>query len=207
MLRQYIFTNLYERLGTRPFLSPLERRWAAFQLLHAVSQLHSHGACHGDIKCENVLVTSWGWVLLSDMAPYKPSYLPADNPADFSFFFDTGGRRRCYLAPERLYEGAASAAAAASAPLQAEMVRFAGARFADNRRLPCVWLPCWCGRYRDPQGCCNRPYESLLAMENCWRMQAAQQAFHVRIAGCFLPRLRHCRSAAGNVMHISCSVV
>ena len=23
--------------------------------------------------------------------------------ADFSFFFDTGGRRRCYIAPERLY--------------------------------------------------------------------------------------------------------
>jgi len=25
--------------------------------------------------------------------------------ADFSFFFDTGGRRRCYIAPERFYEG------------------------------------------------------------------------------------------------------
>ena len=30
----------------------------------------------------------------------KPTFLPLDNPADFSFFFDTGGRRRCYLAPE-----------------------------------------------------------------------------------------------------------
>jgi serine/threonine protein kinase len=34
--------------------------------------------------------------------------------ADFSFFFDTGGRRRCYLAPERFYE--ASSAAAAQGP-------------------------------------------------------------------------------------------
>jgi len=25
---------------------------------------------------------------------------PQIYPADFSFFFDTGGRRRCYLAPE-----------------------------------------------------------------------------------------------------------
>lgn len=24
--------------------------------------------------------------------------------ADFSFYFDTGGRRRCYIAPERFYE-------------------------------------------------------------------------------------------------------
>ena len=34
--------------------------------------------------------------------------------ADFSFFFDTGGRRRCYLAPERFYE--ASSAAGAEGP-------------------------------------------------------------------------------------------
>lgn len=31
--------------------------------------------------------------------------------ADFSFFFDTGGRRRCYLAPERFYEAQSTAAA------------------------------------------------------------------------------------------------
>jgi phosphoinositide-3-kinase regulatory subunit 4 len=30
--------------------------------------------------------------------------LPADNPADYSYFFDTGGRRRCYVAPERFQE-------------------------------------------------------------------------------------------------------
>lgn len=27
--------------------------------------------------------------------------------ADFSFFFDTGGWRRCYVAPERFYDSAA----------------------------------------------------------------------------------------------------
>ena len=26
-----------------------------------------------------------------------------DNPAYFSFFFDSSGRRTCYLAPERFY--------------------------------------------------------------------------------------------------------
>lgn len=56
------------------------QRWITFQLLHAVSQAHAHGVCHGDIKSENVMVTSWNWVLLTDFAPYKPTYLPADNP-------------------------------------------------------------------------------------------------------------------------------
>jgi phosphoinositide-3-kinase regulatory subunit 4 len=47
-------------------------------------------------------VTSWNWLYLSDFSSsFKPTYLPEDNPADFSFFFDTSGRRTCYLAPER----------------------------------------------------------------------------------------------------------
>lgn len=58
--------------------------------------------CHGDIKLENILVTSWHWVLLSDFASFKPTHLPEDNPADFSYFFDTSRRRTCYIAPERL---------------------------------------------------------------------------------------------------------
>ena len=35
---------------------------------------------HGDLKCENALVTSWSWVFLTDFASYKPTRLPADNP-------------------------------------------------------------------------------------------------------------------------------
>ncbi|KAJ3330622.1 Serine/threonine-protein kinase [Blyttiomyces sp. JEL0837] len=56
---------------------------------------------HGDIKTENILVTSWNWAYLSDYSSFKPIYLPEDNPADFSYFFDTSLRRTCYLAPER----------------------------------------------------------------------------------------------------------
>lgn len=44
--------------------------------------------------------------------------------ADFSFFFDTGGRRRCYVAPERFYTAdAANVASLSDAAIQPSMVR------------------------------------------------------------------------------------
>ena len=47
-------------------------------------------------------MTSWNWLYLTDFSSsFKKTYLPEDNPADFSFFFDISGRRTCYLAPER----------------------------------------------------------------------------------------------------------
>lgn len=47
-------------------------------------------------------MTSWNWLYLSDFSSsFKPTFLPEDNPADFSFYFDISGRRTCYLAPER----------------------------------------------------------------------------------------------------------
>ena len=70
-----------------PLSSPLQ------QVLCALEQMHSAGVCHGDIKTENILVTSWSWVLLADLASFKPVYVPVDNPADFNFFFDTSRRR------------------------------------------------------------------------------------------------------------------
>lgn len=40
---------------------------------------------------------------MTDFASYKPTFLPLDDPAAFSYFFDTSGRRTCYIAPERFY--------------------------------------------------------------------------------------------------------
>jgi serine/threonine protein kinase len=51
-------------------------------------QCHRAGVVHGDIKSNNVLVTSWNWLVLADFTGLKPAYLPEDNPADLSFFFD-----------------------------------------------------------------------------------------------------------------------
>ncbi|EFN54741.1 hypothetical protein CHLNCDRAFT_134632 [Chlorella variabilis] len=107
LVRQYLHANLAQRITTRPFLTLIEKRWIAYQLLLALAQCHERSVCHGDIKAENVALTSWDWAFLVDFAPYKPTLLPADNPADFSFFFDTSGRRKCCLAPERFYDPAA----------------------------------------------------------------------------------------------------
>jgi phosphoinositide-3-kinase regulatory subunit 4 len=101
MVRQYFASSLYDRFHTHPFLLPIEKKWLAYQLLTALKQMHALGVRHGDIKSENVLLTSWNWLLLADIAFYKPTFLPADNPHQYSFFFDTGSRRRCYVAPER----------------------------------------------------------------------------------------------------------
>uniref|UniRef100_A0A8D0L204 Phosphoinositide 3-kinase regulatory subunit 4 n=1 Tax=Sphenodon punctatus TaxID=8508 RepID=A0A8D0L204_SPHPU len=105
LFRQYVRDNLYDRISTRPFLNNIEKRWIAFQILTALDQAHKSGVRHGDIKTENVMVTSWNWVLLTDFASFKPTYLPEDNPADFNYFFDTSRRRTCYIAPERFVDG------------------------------------------------------------------------------------------------------
>jgi phosphoinositide-3-kinase, regulatory subunit 4 len=102
LVRQYLYSSLYDRMSTRPFLEDIEKKWLSFQLLCALRDCHARDVFHGDIKTENILVTSWNWLYLSDFSSsFKPTTLPDDNPADFSYYFDTAGRRTCYLAPER----------------------------------------------------------------------------------------------------------
>ncbi|ROT40626.1 phosphoinositide 3-kinase regulatory subunit 4 [Sodiomyces alkalinus F11] len=102
LVRQFLYNSLYDRMSTRPFLEDIEKKWLAFQLLCALRDCHARDIYHGDIKSENTLVTSWNWLYLADFSgPFKPVLLPDDNPADFSYYFDTSGRRTCYLAPER----------------------------------------------------------------------------------------------------------
>ncbi|XP_055904025.1 phosphoinositide 3-kinase regulatory subunit 4 [Eupeodes corollae] len=101
IMREFVKHSLYDRVSTRPFLTTLEKKWITFQILCALNQCHKQKICHGDIKLENILITSWNWILLSDFASFKPTYLPEDNPADYTYFFDTSRRRTCYIAPER----------------------------------------------------------------------------------------------------------
>ncbi|KAL2111613.1 hypothetical protein VUR80DRAFT_9745 [Thermomyces stellatus] len=102
LVRQFMYSSLYDRISTRPFLEDVEKKWLAFQLLCALRDCHARDVYHGDIKAQNVLVTSWNWLYLADFSsPFKPVMLPDDNPADFSYYFDTVGKRTCYIAPER----------------------------------------------------------------------------------------------------------
>lgn len=102
LVRQYLYSSLYDRLSTRPFLEDIEKKWLAFQLLCALRDCHAHDVYHGDIKTENVMVTSWNWLYLTDFTgSFKPVKLPDDNPSIYSYCFDQSGRRTGYIAPER----------------------------------------------------------------------------------------------------------
>ena len=128
LLRPHVHSTLRDRLESRPFLSTIEKNWIAHQILRALDGLHKAGIRHGHLTCENVGVTSWGWVLLTDVASYKPVSVPDDDPSDFIAHYQersagssataaaaaveggaTGGvgargeRQRCYLAPERFF--------------------------------------------------------------------------------------------------------
>jgi len=43
LVRQYLKDSLYDRVSTRPFLTMVEKKWIAFQLLVALQQAHKHG--------------------------------------------------------------------------------------------------------------------------------------------------------------------
>ncbi|KAH3668260.1 hypothetical protein OGAPHI_002014 [Ogataea philodendri] len=101
LIRPHIRYNLYDRISIRPFLEPIERKWIVYQILVALSKIHQQNVYHGDLKTENVLMTSWNWCVISDFAVFKPVYLPENNPSQFSFYFDTSQRHICYVAPER----------------------------------------------------------------------------------------------------------
>ena len=67
VIRQYIKYNLKQALYYLACTSDIEKKWICFQLLHGLNQMHSKEKCHGDIKPENILVTSKFSVFFSDI--------------------------------------------------------------------------------------------------------------------------------------------
>ena len=61
--------NLGERYARHPYMYVSD-------LSAMCVSLHCLQVCHGDIKSENVMLTSWNWVLLTDFANFKPAILP-----------------------------------------------------------------------------------------------------------------------------------
>ena len=107
--RQYFAFSLFDRVNVPPYLETIEKKWITYQLLHAVNQAHGTKLMdgtpivHGDIKTENIMVTSWNWIFLTDFNPFKPDSLPFDHPHKWNLFF-SDRRERCYVAPERFYK-------------------------------------------------------------------------------------------------------
>ena len=105
--RQYIQYNLKQALYYLTCSSEIEKKWICFQLLQGLYQIHSKLKCHGDIKPENILVTSKFSVFFSDISVCdisvcKPVYLIIENLQLYNnFFYCNSVDRACYLAPER----------------------------------------------------------------------------------------------------------
>jgi phosphoinositide-3-kinase regulatory subunit 4 len=93
LLRQHAHASLSDRLVSRPFLTSIEKNWIAYQLLRAMQSLHDAGVCHGHLTTENVLLTSWNWVLVADVGcqHYKPVRLPDDDPGPWIHWFEGRG--------------------------------------------------------------------------------------------------------------------
>lgn len=106
LIRQFFHTNLYDRLSIRPFWNESEKMFIVYQLLKCLEICHEHDIIHGDIKPENIMCTTSNWLILTDFSPFKPTSIPDDDPTDFQFYFDSMGRHRCYVAPERFFRRA-----------------------------------------------------------------------------------------------------
>lgn len=101
--RQYVYNSLREKMLNKiPSPSHVEKKWFIFQLLCAISQAHNKDYVHGDIKPDNILITSYNHVFLTDMVCYKPTYVKSDDLKRYNLYYgELENNQRCYFAPER----------------------------------------------------------------------------------------------------------
>ena len=105
LYRQYIGISLKERMYLMPYLTEMEKIWITFQLLYLFNNLDQMQIFHGDVKPENILLTSNLSAYLADFATYKPAYIYANDLGSYTYYFgsiSSDNLRGCYLSPERL---------------------------------------------------------------------------------------------------------
>ena len=62
-----------------PELTEQERRWITFQLLNVLSYMHSKQVAHNHLCPENIALTPWLWLKLTDLGSYRPFSLATIN--------------------------------------------------------------------------------------------------------------------------------
>ena len=104
--RQFVYFSLQEKIQNKiPKISETEKLWFVLQIMCGVSQIHQENMVHGDIKPENIVVTSYNQLFLTDLVSYKPSYVKADDLTNYNLYFgELNNNQRCYFAPERFVE-------------------------------------------------------------------------------------------------------
>ncbi|OII74652.1 protein kinase [Cryptosporidium ubiquitum] len=106
MWESTIKNKLYE-LSKINLLNAILKHWLEFQSLITVTQLHSLGLFHGDIKTENMLVNQLYTVKITDIAPWKPIFIDSSDLRFWTVFFENQNCNarsnvlRCNLSPER----------------------------------------------------------------------------------------------------------
>jgi len=123
LIRPHFYTTLSDRLASRPFLTHVEKLWVVYQLLHALDSMHGNvdkkrkpdPVVHGFLTTESVGLSSWNWVVLTDISSYKSrTALPDNDPSEYLYHIQelnqhrqgsdsTPREKRCYVAPERFY--------------------------------------------------------------------------------------------------------
>lgn len=102
IMREYIKFNLNDLQYHMNCVSEIEKKWVCLQLLQGLKQIFTKFKCHGDIKPNNILLSSKLSVFYSDISVYKPVYLPIEYLQSYnSFFYSSEHDKSCYLAPER----------------------------------------------------------------------------------------------------------
>ena len=70
-----------------PSTTFIEKLWLSFQLIAGVLQIHSENLTHGDIKPNNIMLTSSSQLFITDFAPFKPTTISGDSLAEYTLYF------------------------------------------------------------------------------------------------------------------------